>query len=119
MHDSDVRSELDRVGASFRKAGAADYITVTEDDDTVRLIGPPREHRRHSWLGPECQALELLAGLPDVAGVEAVLATLTKRSASSGLPRSGSPHDHGNTAQYEQNARHQHDSAKSDAEHAP
>ena len=33
---------------------------------------PPREHPRRSWLGPEWQALELLASLPDDAGVEAV-----------------------------------------------
>jgi hypothetical protein len=36
---SPVRAELDRVGASFRKAGASDYITVTEDADAVRLVG--------------------------------------------------------------------------------
>jgi len=29
---SPVRAELDRVGASFRKAGAADYVTVSEDE---------------------------------------------------------------------------------------
>ena len=41
---SPVRAEFDRVGASFRKAGAADYISITEDEDAVRLVGPPREH---------------------------------------------------------------------------
>jgi hypothetical protein len=34
---SPVRTELDRVGASFRKAGAANYITVTEDTDDARV----------------------------------------------------------------------------------
>jgi hypothetical protein len=69
---SPVRAELDRVGASFRKAGAADYITVTEDEDAVRLVGPPREHPRRYWKGPRWQLLELLAALPDDAGVQAV-----------------------------------------------
>jgi hypothetical protein len=69
---SSVRAELDRVGASFRKAGAADYITVTEMEDGVRLVGPPREHPRRYWKGPCWQLLELLAQLPDGAGVQAV-----------------------------------------------
>jgi hypothetical protein len=69
---SPVRAELDRVGASFRKAGAADYITVTEDEDAVRLVGPPREHPRRYWKGPRWQLLELPAALPDDAGVQAV-----------------------------------------------
>jgi hypothetical protein len=69
---SQVRAELGRVGASFRKAGAADYITVTEDADAVRLVGPPREHPRRDWKGPRWQLLELLAALPDDSGVQAV-----------------------------------------------
>jgi hypothetical protein len=70
---SPVRAELDRVGASFRKAGAADYVSLSHDGDgTVRLFGPPREHPRRRWVGPEWQALELLAALPDDAGVQAV-----------------------------------------------
>jgi hypothetical protein len=69
---SPIRAELDRVGASFRKAGAADYITVTEDADAVRLVGPPREHPRRYWTGPAWQLFELLAALPDDAGVQAV-----------------------------------------------
>jgi hypothetical protein len=72
VNESPVRAELDRVGASFRKAGAADYITVTEDDDVVRLVGPPREHPSRYWKGPRWQLLELLAALPDDAGVQAV-----------------------------------------------
>jgi hypothetical protein len=73
---SPIRAELDRVGASFRKAGAANYITVTEGEDVVRLVGPPREHPRRYWKGPRWQLLELLAGLPDDAGVQAVWRTL-------------------------------------------
>jgi hypothetical protein len=73
-HPSSPR--LDRVGASFRKAGAAGYISVQLGIDVVKLLAPPREHPRRSWLGPEWQALELLAALPDDAGVQAVWRTL-------------------------------------------
>ena len=69
---SPVRAELDRLGASFRKAGPADYISVQLGLEEVKLLGPPREHPRRSWLGPEWQLLELLAVLPDDAGVQAV-----------------------------------------------
>jgi hypothetical protein len=74
---SPIRAELDRVGASFRKAGAANYITVTEYEDGVHLVGPPREHPRRSWKGPHWQLLELLAALPDGAGVEVVWRALS------------------------------------------
>jgi hypothetical protein len=67
-----IRAELDRLGASFRKAGAADYITITEDEDAVRLVGPPREHPRRYWKAPRWQLLELLGALPDDAGVRDV-----------------------------------------------
>jgi hypothetical protein len=66
-----VRAELDRVGASFRRAGAVDYISISEDEDAVWLVGPPREHPRRYWKGPSWQLLELLAALPDDAGVQA------------------------------------------------
>ena len=69
---SPVRAELDRVGASFHKAGAADFIMVSEDDEVVRLAGPPGEHPRRYWKGPRWQLLSLLAALPDDAGVQAV-----------------------------------------------
>jgi hypothetical protein len=68
---------LDRAGASSRKAGAADCITVTEDTDAVRLVGPPREHPRRYWKGTTRQLLELLATLPDDAGVQAVWRALS------------------------------------------
>ncbi len=79
MHNnrSTVFAELDRVGASHRKAGTANYISVQLGVDEVKLLGPPREHPRRSWLGPDWQALELLAGLPDGAGVDAVWRALT------------------------------------------
>jgi hypothetical protein len=74
---SRLRDELDRLGASFRKAGAADYISLSDFGDTVHLVGPPREHPRRVWKGPEWQALELLAPLPDGAGAAAVWRALT------------------------------------------
>jgi hypothetical protein len=74
---SSVRAELDRVGASFHKASAADYITVTEDEDTVRLVGPLREHPRRYWKAPRWQLLELLGTLPNDAGVKAVWRALS------------------------------------------
>jgi hypothetical protein len=46
--------------------------------DEVKLLGPPREYPRRSWLGPEWQALELLRVLPDQAGPEAVWRTLSR-----------------------------------------
>lgn len=67
-----VSAELDRVGASYGKAGAANYIATIFRSDGVKLNGPPHEHPRRSWLGPKWQLLELLATLPDDAGTEAV-----------------------------------------------
>jgi len=74
MHNqrSPVHAELDRVGASFSKGGTRDYISVQLGLEEVKPLGPPREHPRRSWLGPDWQLLELLAALPDDAGVEAV-----------------------------------------------
>jgi hypothetical protein len=74
---SPVFAELDRVGASFAKAGARDYISVQLGLDEVKLLGPPREQPRRTWLGPEWQALELLRALPDDAGVQAVWRALS------------------------------------------
>jgi len=69
--------ELDRVGASFRKAGTRDYVSVQFGVEEVKLVGPPGEHPRRTGLGPEWRALELLRSLPDDAGVESVWRTLT------------------------------------------
>jgi hypothetical protein len=74
---SAIRAELDRVGASLRKAGSADYISVTLRSDGIKLNGPP-QHPRRSWLGPEWQIIELLATLPDGAGVQAVWRVLNR-----------------------------------------
>jgi hypothetical protein len=75
---STVRAQLDRLGASYRKAGATDYISFHEDGDrTVRLHRPPREHSGQTWVGLERRALELLAALPDEAGVQAVWRALS------------------------------------------
>jgi hypothetical protein len=69
---SPVFAELDRVGASFRKAGVRDYVSVQFGNDEVKLLGPPREHPRRTWLGPEWQAVEFLDTIDDDAGPEAV-----------------------------------------------
>jgi len=74
-----VRAELHRIGASFRKAGASNYITVTEDDEFVSLVGPEEQPRRY-WRGRRWQLLDLLAALPDDAGVPAVWWALSKGS---------------------------------------
>ena len=70
---SPIRAELDRVGTSFHKAGAADYITVSEDEDAVRLARPPREHPRRCWKGPSWQLLEVLAASDRAGRQEASL----------------------------------------------
>jgi hypothetical protein len=60
---SPIRAELDRVGTSFHKAGAADYITVTENEDAVRLVGPPRPrqlHRPHRKCTERCNSNRVL-----------------------------------------------------------
>lgn len=72
-----LRAELERVGASFRKAGVANYISLTDFGQSVSLSGPPRQDPRPSWRGPHSQAVELLAPLPDDAGVAAVWQALS------------------------------------------
>ena len=79
---SPIHAELDRVGASFRKAGTANYISVQLGMDDVKLLGPPREYPRRSWLGPEWRILELLDTLPADAGTEAVWRLLEANWAS-------------------------------------
>ena len=68
---------LHRVAVTFRKAGAANYVSATFRTDGVKLSGPPRDRPRRSWLGPEWRALELLAALPAYAGAEAVWRALS------------------------------------------
>jgi hypothetical protein len=74
---SDLKAELDRVGASFAKAGAAEFISVQAGLEEVKLLGPPSEDPRCSWLGPEWQALERLRALSVDAGVDAVWRALS------------------------------------------
>lgn len=69
---SSVRAEPDRVNASFRKAGGADCITITQGKDAVCLVGPPRGHPRRYWKGPRWQLLGLFAALLGDVGVLAV-----------------------------------------------
>jgi hypothetical protein len=68
-------AELDRLRASRATAGAAHYIGVWDDSDTVLLLGPPRI-LPISWEGPAERALDLLAAVPDNAGVEATWTAL-------------------------------------------
>src|SRR5262245_28133074 len=43
MSETELRAELDRVGVSYRKAGAADYVEIDDyGDGTVALVAPPR-----------------------------------------------------------------------------
>src|ERR1700730_13372494 len=39
-----VHAELDRVGASYSKAGAANCVSLMFRSDGVQVNGPPREH---------------------------------------------------------------------------
>ena len=51
---SPIRAELNRIGASFRKAGAAGYIDVTQDEDAARLVrrrGVRRRRPAHGLSG--------------------------------------------------------------------
>jgi hypothetical protein len=45
--------------------------------DEVKLLRPPREHPRRTWLGPEWRAVELLCALSDDAGVQFVWRALS------------------------------------------
>jgi hypothetical protein len=61
---SSVFAELDRVRANFAKVGGRTYIRVRLGLEEVKLLGPPREHPRRSWLGPElaCTAVAIPNG---------------------------------------------------------
>jgi hypothetical protein len=67
-----LAEQLDRVGVSFSKAGAAHYVWALDLGEFVDLLGPPRIQPRPHWRGSEREALALLAPLPDDAGPEAV-----------------------------------------------
>ena len=67
---SELRAELERVGTSYGKAGAADYVAIEDyGDGVVTLLGPPRAPRRR-WQGQTSEALRLLEGLENAAGVD-------------------------------------------------
>jgi hypothetical protein len=67
----ELDAELDRVGVSFGKAGAKDYVAVLNLGEFIDLNGPPRIRPRPHWRGSEQEALALLAPLADDAGPEA------------------------------------------------
>ena len=73
---SRLRAELERLGATFRK-GRTGYISMTDYGQSVSLSGPPDEEPRRSWRGPSSKALELLAPVPDGAGLDTVWQALT------------------------------------------
>jgi hypothetical protein len=76
---AELDAELDRVGVSYSKAGAVDYVAAVDLGDTVWLLGPPRLHSRPTWSGPAEEALHLLASVPDGAGPEAFWAAFEGR----------------------------------------
>jgi hypothetical protein len=80
VHRLQVRAELHRVGASSRKAGAANCITVTEDDEFVSLVGLGKGQPHRYWRGRRWQLLDLLAALPEDAGIPSVWWALSKGS---------------------------------------
>lgn len=63
-----LADELDRVGVSYGKAGAANYVAVLDLGYFVDLNGPPRLQPRPHWRGSTEEALALLAPLSDDAG---------------------------------------------------
>jgi len=63
-----LAKELDRVGVSYRKAGAAAYVAALDLGEFVDLNGPPRIQPRPHWRGSTDEALALLGPLPDDAG---------------------------------------------------
>lgn len=70
--DPTVRVELGRVGISIAAAGyASGVLAIDLGDDEIRILGPPSETPRRSWDCTEAELLELLAQLPDGAGVDA------------------------------------------------
>jgi hypothetical protein len=72
-----LAEELDRVGVSYGKAGAKDYVAVLDLGAFIDLNGPPRVRPRPHWRGSEQEALALLAPLPDDAGPDEFWRSLT------------------------------------------
>jgi hypothetical protein len=67
---TELRVELQRVGVSYGKAGAADYVVLeVYGEGVITLLGPPRPSRR-SWRGQKSEALRRLRCLADDAGVD-------------------------------------------------
>ena len=66
-----LRSELERLGATFRK-GRAGFISMTDYGDVVALSGPSHEEPRRWWRGTPSRAVELIAPLPAGVSLDAV-----------------------------------------------
>jgi hypothetical protein len=66
-----LAEELDRVGVSYGKAGAANYVWALDLGEFVDLLGPPRIQPRPHWRGSIEEALAVLGPLADDAGPDA------------------------------------------------
>jgi hypothetical protein len=81
--DADLVAELDRVGLSHRKAGAADYVHAVDLEDRIWLLGPPRLRPRPTWSGTSDEAKLLFAAVPDDAGADVFWATVAAQTSTS------------------------------------
>jgi len=66
----DFRTELDRVGVSYRRAGAADYVKAVDLGDSLWLLGLPRLRPRPRCEGSLDGARAVVAEFADGAGPE-------------------------------------------------
>lgn len=81
-----LEAELDRVGVSFAKAGAADYVRTVSLGGELRLLGPPGLQPRPTWKGSNVDALALFATIPDGAGPEGFWAKFGANGSASDDP---------------------------------
>jgi hypothetical protein len=65
---SGLRAELDRVGVSYAKVGAAEYVQEIDLGEIVWLKGPPT--RALTWKGRRSDFTQRVRGLRDDAGPE-------------------------------------------------
>lgn len=61
-----LRAELDRLGLSYARAGARDYVAAYDAGEAIWLRGAPLSGL--SWRGPMDELLELMRRLPDDTG---------------------------------------------------
>jgi hypothetical protein len=75
-HITALRDELERIGASYGRAGPARYIALHDAGDEVWLRGPPASGLH--WQGAAGDALEHLSMIDDGAGPDAAWAALQR-----------------------------------------